>query len=363
MLEYYMSPTEAHYKVAADAALAAGLAISPAAFQPLLYEAAERYERLKKQGLDAMIACYLTLEGAEGLPLVEDLFLKDPNGDYKDIFSAIYALRFHGEETDAIPRARLLEAMRLVLDNPTFADQVIADLSRWEDWGAMDRLAEMFKAADKSSYVRQPIAAYMLIAAEQEGDVGTRATAHLADLREVDRQAIDDAERNMGFGLFAPAMPRSSDVASADASAASETTRTENAVPDVAAAQPPETGEAAASEPRESTQDGETTVALASEAQREAPVEASANAVADESASEPESQPAETAIADTAESAAEADERAPDDQSTHARQPTSPAESTEPINPPSRPLIFGATALAVAVLAGLFALLLRGFAR
>ena len=45
--------------------------------------------------------------------------------------------------------------MRLLLDNPDFADQVIPDLARWEDWSVMDRLVEMFKAGDEKSYVRR----------------------------------------------------------------------------------------------------------------------------------------------------------------------------------------------------------------
>ena len=97
------------------------------------------------------------------------------------------ALRFHGdEETGVVPRERLLDSMRLLLDNPDFADQVILDLSRWEDWSVLDRLVEMFKTSDKNGYVRQPVVTYLTVASEQPGDVGTRATAALAELEELD---------------------------------------------------------------------------------------------------------------------------------------------------------------------------------
>ena len=113
---------------------------------PIWIDAVQQEERRKKLGLDALVACYLILRGPDGLDLVENRFLKNPHAEYTHIYSTIMALRFHGDEnTGVVPRERLLEAMRLLLDNPDFADQVILDLSRWEDWSVLDRLVEMFK--------------------------------------------------------------------------------------------------------------------------------------------------------------------------------------------------------------------------
>ncbi|MEO8270174.1 MAG: hypothetical protein ABI557_10650, partial [Aureliella sp.] len=50
----------------------------------------------QRGGLDAMIACYLTLRGAEGLPLIDELFLNNKKSQYADTYAAIMALRFHG---------------------------------------------------------------------------------------------------------------------------------------------------------------------------------------------------------------------------------------------------------------------------
>jgi hypothetical protein len=348
MLEYYMSPTEAHFKTAADLSLASGGAAIPSLFRPALYEAAERYERLKKQGLDAMIACYLTLKGADGLPLVEDLFLKDPNGDFKDIFSAIYALRFHGEETDIIPRQRLIESMRLVLDNPTFADQVIADLSRWEDWGVMDRLAKMFKEADENSYVRQPVATYMFIASEQGGDVGKRAEKHLDELRNVDEQAVDDAERNLGFGLFAQARPQSTGSQRASADAATNNLADASAA--TAIADPPAERDAPSSTPEAA----EVKVALPSGAD-------STLSTADMALEDPADDPAAEAAGETTADG-DPSHRVAQAGPGQIGQPSRPLAAEEPdaVSPPSRLAILGGTAVAVVVLAGLFALLIRG---
>jgi hypothetical protein len=172
---------------------------------PAWIESVELDQRRQKLGLDAMIACYLTLRGPDGMDLIDQRFLKDPDVEYSHGYSTIMALRFLGEETDIVPRGRLLESMRLLLDNPNFADQVILDLSRWEDWSALDRLVQMFKASDAKSYVRQPVVTYLTVASEQPGEVGARATAALEELEALDPEAVKRARSLMAFGYLARA--------------------------------------------------------------------------------------------------------------------------------------------------------------
>jgi hypothetical protein len=125
---------------------------------PMLETLLKSGERRKKAGLDALIGCYLTLRGAEGMPLIEDLFIKNKKSEYADTYAAIMALRFHGTESDVIPRKRILEAMRYMLERPQLADLVIPDLARWEDWSQVDRLVKLFKDADEqTSWVRVPV--------------------------------------------------------------------------------------------------------------------------------------------------------------------------------------------------------------
>lgn len=179
-------------------------------------EIVQQRERQKKLGLDALVACYLTLRGPEGLELIDERFLKDPKVEYTHIYSTIMALRFHGDqETGVLPRERLLSSMRLLLDNPDFADQVILDLSRWEDWSVLDRLVEMFKTADEKSYVRQPVVTYLTVAAEQPGDVGKRASAAMLELEQLDPETVKQARSLMAFGALARAKSPSADPASA----------------------------------------------------------------------------------------------------------------------------------------------------
>ncbi|MBX3423525.1 MAG: hypothetical protein KF752_18370 [Pirellulaceae bacterium] len=116
----------------------------------------------QRLGLDALIACYISLRGVEGLPLVCELFLSNKQCTYADTYSAIMALRFHGTDGKVIDRQPVIESLRLILDRPELADLVIPDLARWEDWAVMDKMVQLFKEADeKSSWVRVPVINYL----------------------------------------------------------------------------------------------------------------------------------------------------------------------------------------------------------
>ena len=129
---------------------------------PLLEELMSSSDRKARSGLDALVACYLTLRGEEGLKFVEELFLANKKADYADTYSAIMAIRFHGTEGGVIDTKRLVKSLHHLLERPELADLVIPDLARWEDWGAMDKLFELFKTADeKSSWVRVPVINYL----------------------------------------------------------------------------------------------------------------------------------------------------------------------------------------------------------
>jgi hypothetical protein len=205
MLEEMLKSDISQKKPIVDEMVACGLALRGPICLPALSEMVSLDERRKKLGLDAIVACYLTLRGSDGLDLVDERFLKSPNVEYAYVYSTIMALRFHGESTDVLPKPRLLASMRLLLDNPDFADQVIPDLARWEDWSVMDRLVGMFKAGDDKSYIRSPVITYLSVASEQPGDVGKRATGALAELERLDPKAVKNARSMMAFGFLARA--------------------------------------------------------------------------------------------------------------------------------------------------------------
>lgn len=160
----------------------------------------------RRAGLDALIACYVTLQGEDGLDLIDELFLANDQSQYADTYAAIMALRFHGTDGGVIEKDRVLKSMRLILDRPELADLVIPDLARWEDWSQIDKLAELFKSADeKSSWVRVPVINYLRACPLPE------AVKTLDSLKELDPAAYKRATS------FFP-IPKASSDSSSDSS-------------------------------------------------------------------------------------------------------------------------------------------------
>ncbi len=161
----------------------------------LLEEFIKSGNRKKQAGLDALIACYLTLKGEAGVDLIETTFLSDHKADYVDTLAAVSALRFHGTEIDIVPKERIVKAIRQLLDRPKYADMIIADLARWEDWSVMERLVKMFKEADdETNWLRVPVITYLRACPKQE------AAGYIEELRKIDPEAVQRADFFLGVG-------------------------------------------------------------------------------------------------------------------------------------------------------------------
>jgi len=153
-------------------------------------------------GLDALIACYVALRGEAALDLVDELFLargaREQDIPFTETYAAVMALRFLGEESDLVPRERVLASLRLLLDEPKLADLVIADLARWEDWSVRDRLVTIFKDASKDNiFVREPIVNYLRACPLPE------AAAAVEELRAIDPEAVRRAATLAGLAGIA----------------------------------------------------------------------------------------------------------------------------------------------------------------
>lgn len=170
-------------------------------------------DRQQKAGLDAMIACYLSLVGANGLPLIEEQFLGNDKAEYADTYSAIMALRFHGNETTVIPRERVIGGLRHVLKRPAMADLVIPDLARWKDWSVIPELVTLFKNADSSSnWVRVPVVNYLRACPLPE------AAEQIEELKKIDPESVKRSEDFFPFSQFSG--PGDPNAAPADAGTA-----------------------------------------------------------------------------------------------------------------------------------------------
>ena len=156
-----------------------------------------------RSGLDALIACYVVLVGPAGLDLIDKLFLDRSSRDipFTETYAAVMALRFLGEESENIPRDRVLESLRLLLNEPKLADLVIADLARWQDWSVIEKLTTIYvDATPENIFVREPIVNYMKACPLPE------AASALVKLREIDPDAVRRAATLAGLaGLAASA--------------------------------------------------------------------------------------------------------------------------------------------------------------
>ena len=153
-------------------------------------------DRKKKAGLDALIACYLTLKGPKGLELVDELYLANKKADYTDTYSAIMALRFHGTEEDVIDKQYLVRSLRHVLERPELADLVMPDLARFEDWGPMDRMMDLYRHEDRQNqWLRVPVVNYLRACPLP------RAKALLSECERLDPAA---AQRAHSFNTYMP---------------------------------------------------------------------------------------------------------------------------------------------------------------
>ncbi len=160
-----------------------------------------------RSGLDALIACYVTLRGPEGLDLIDELFLNRRGREipFTETSAAVMALRFLGEESQGVPRDRVLTSLRLLLAEPKLADLVIADLARWQDWSVIDQLVELFEKAEADNiFVREPIVNYLRVCPLPQ------AAAAIVRLEKIDPEAVRRAATLAAFAGAAGGTPGTS---------------------------------------------------------------------------------------------------------------------------------------------------------
>jgi len=155
-----------------------------------------------RNGLDALIACHVALQGEQALDLVDRLFLarkaREKEIPFTETYAAVMALRFLGEESDLVPRERVLASLKLLLDEPKLADLVIADLARWQDWSVIERLVTIFKEAKPDNiFVREPIVNYLRACPLPE------AAAAVKELETIDPEAVRRAATLAGLAGIA----------------------------------------------------------------------------------------------------------------------------------------------------------------
>ncbi|WP_044302352.1 hypothetical protein [Rhodopirellula sallentina] len=165
---------------------------------PMLQEMLLSTQKTSRTGLDALIACYLTLAGEDGLEMINEEFLSNKKASYADTYAAIMAIRFHGTEGGVIARSALVESLHAILDREDLADLVIPDLARWQDWSQVEKLKQLFLNADaENNWVRVPVVNYLRACPKPE------AAEAMEELKKVDPDSVRRA--NTFFAVPKPA--------------------------------------------------------------------------------------------------------------------------------------------------------------
>jgi hypothetical protein len=130
---------------------------------------------------------------------------------FAETYAAVMALRFLGEESDIVPRPRVLQSLRVLLDEPKLADLVIADLARWQDWSVIEKLVNLFKSAQADNiFVREPVVNYLKACPLPE------AAAAVGELEKIDPEAVRRAATLAGLAAVATAAPAAGDASDDD---------------------------------------------------------------------------------------------------------------------------------------------------
>lgn len=157
-------------------------------------------------GIEGVMSGYLLLTGEKGLKVLETAKFEEEKVAFSETYAAMQAISFVWDYAPGkIKPDRLRRSMRLLLNRPTVADLVIANLARWKDWGIQDRLMKLYDTKEYNNPpVRRAIVRFLLVCGKdvKEGTPPEKLPAHvkaakknLELLRKKDPKTVRDAER------------------------------------------------------------------------------------------------------------------------------------------------------------------------
>lgn len=156
------------------------------------------------EGINGVMIGFLLLTGEEGLALIEREKLINPDVPFIETYAAIQALRYMRQfAEDTLPKERLAASMRLLLDRPDLADIAIADLYLLGDTTEVDRLYDMYNAAQfDNPATKRSIIRYFLhaehagtTAGDAPAEYAVKATRYLEIIAEQDPEVFAAAKR------------------------------------------------------------------------------------------------------------------------------------------------------------------------
>jgi hypothetical protein len=142
-------------------------------------------------GVDGILAGYTMLKPAEGLKYVRGI-LQDPKKEFMLRYAALRTVRFfHDFRPDLMKKDDQVAAVTLLLDQGDIADLAIEDLRKWECWDKADQVMGLqTKDVYNVPIVRRAVLRFALSC----GKKCSAAEKYVAEQRQKDKQAVDDAE-------------------------------------------------------------------------------------------------------------------------------------------------------------------------
>lgn len=147
-----------------------------------------------RAGFDGVIGAYLLAGGSDALKTVVERMIAPADAPEGDTRHAIKAIRFYHEFGREVPPEQLAAAVRLLLARPGFAAEAIADLARWQDWDALDRVVAQYDVESPfQAATRRSVIGYLAACPRDEAD------NHLARLRAADPDGVTQILEQLGL--------------------------------------------------------------------------------------------------------------------------------------------------------------------
>lgn len=158
-------------------------------------------------GIEGVMSGYLLLTGQQGLELLDQTKIKNKQAHFAETYAALQAVRFMWSDAPGkIENERLLQSMRLLLEQPFVTEVVVDTLARWKDWSVQDRLMGLRVPDDyHGAAIEHAIIRYMIRSTKDLPKDETAKTpehvlkgrAYLETLRKRDPEAVREAEEKL----------------------------------------------------------------------------------------------------------------------------------------------------------------------
>lgn len=127
--------------------------------------------------LSALLAAYLELRGAQGLPWIQHHFLEDTQRSDDQLQAALQALRIHAEDGTRVTQAQVVQAYAsFIQHNPARAGFAAPDLNKWERWEFTPAFVEILRSkASRVFSARYGIIFYLMRSPDPRAKEGLEA--------------------------------------------------------------------------------------------------------------------------------------------------------------------------------------------